>query len=77
MFYGGGTFRNRYSVDERIIFERLWRGALCQALGANAPVRTLPRRQQCCCHCHCSDYNNSDHVHRRLSPKKTMRSVVR
>lgn len=85
MFYGGGTLRNRYPVDERIIFERLWRGALCQALGAKAPIRAAPRRQQCCCHCHCggggggfpAPNNNTENVLQRMPPRRTMRSVVR
>lgn len=60
---GGGRYA---AVDERALFERLWRGAFCQALGNRGPVPGTPLRfpgnrrapqlaqgPQCCCHCHC------------------------
>lgn len=78
MLYGGS--RNRFTVDERVIFERLWRGALCEALGTKATFRA---RSHCCCHCQCMRTtanimasNNSAVV--PCTPRKnTMRSVVR
>lgn len=98
MYYGNGTPRTRYSVedklmtprnryvtDERVIFERLWRGALYQALGSKAPpLRTLTQRKTCCCHCHCMESPEINTHHHpppappiQCIPKKTMRSVVR
>lgn len=72
---------SRYPLEERVMFERLWRGALCQAFGDRVPVR---HRKVCCCHCQCGYFvGNSSHVNIgpynnvRRSPKKTMRSVVR
>lgn len=40
MLYAGNSVprAGRFStVDERTLFERLWRGALCRALGGSAP----------------------------------------
>lgn len=90
MYYGSGAPRTRYSVDdrlmpprnryvadERVIFERLWRGALYQAFGSKAPpVRTVARKA-CCCHCHCMDSPELNTHSAPCVPKKTMRSVVR
>jgi hypothetical protein len=75
MFYSAP--RHRCPVDERVIFERLWRGAFCQALGTKH-ARAAPRRQ-CCCHCHCNSELASTGAFyvRPTQPKKTMRSVVR
>lgn len=93
MYYGGGAPRQRYSVedrlmaprryvaDERVIFERLWRGALYQALGSKAPPVRAIARKPCCCHCHCLDSTIEANPHHtaplQCVPKKTMRSVVR
>lgn len=84
MYYGNGTPRtrysvddklmpprNRYMVDERVIFERLWRGALYQALGSKAPpLRAITQRKTCCCHCHCMDSPeiNAHHHHHHHPP---------
>lgn len=81
MFYGNSN-RNRTSVDERVIFERLWRGALCQALGNKAPARSISKRE-CCCHCRClgeNNYNipaNNRNQIEYPSERKAMRSVIR
>lgn len=80
MLYGGGQ-RGRFTVDERVIFERLWRGALCEALGTKAAA--FRARRQCCCHCHCmgttADIMASNHsaIEPCTSRRNTMRSVVR
>lgn len=73
-----GQPRNRFSVDERIIFERLWRGALCGALDANKSAMRAPPRRQCCCHCHCfgTDGLSVDAVAHN-GRRNAMRSVVR
>lgn len=80
MMYGGSA-RNRFSVDERVIFERLWRGALCQAFGTDkkAALRRATVRRQCCCHCHClgSDSLNAVNAVPYNSRRNTLRSVVR
>lgn len=78
MFCGrNGGYNNRYySENERAIFERLWRGALYQALGPKifAP-RLVPKRpQKCYCHCHCL---REDAEERAAVPRKSVRSVVR
>lgn len=79
MFYG--TKNNRYPTDERVIFERLWRGALCQAFASNrVPLSRLPPKRQCCCHCHCGGGINNSHIHNNnelLPNKPAMRSIVR
>lgn len=70
--------RGRYSIDERILFERLWRGALCQALSNKTSLRPSTKRVQCCCHCHCMDVLDPVNGHYNDLPNsKTMRSVVR
>lgn len=77
--YYGNSGRNRISVDERVIFERLWRGALCQALGDKAPLRAAQRRQ-CCCHCQCmASVNCSQNgaQFQSMAPKRALKSVVR
>ena len=68
-------YHHRIPVDERVIFERLWRGALFQALGPKAPLVSR-RQKQCCCHCQCG--NGGEVVgHRVVPPRKALRSVVR
>lgn len=70
--------RGRYSIDERILFERLWRGALCQALSDKTTLRSSARRASCCCHCHCMQVLEPIHGNCNDTPNsKTMRSVVR
>lgn len=70
---------SRYPLEERIMFERLWRGALCQAFGDRVPMR---HRKMCCCHCQCGYIEGNSHVNIhpyniQRTPKKTMRSVIR
>lgn len=76
---GGSGGGGRYApVDERALFERLWRGALCQALGDKGPLsgpaarlssaRRMPPHlaqpaPQCCCHCHCLRIIGTDTDH--------------
>lgn len=61
---------SRNPIEERVMFERLWRGALCQAFGSRVPIK---HRKVCCCHCQCDCFEPCN-VQR---PKKTMRSVIR
>lgn len=87
MYFGGGQAppagggnRGRYAtVDDRVIFERLWRGAFCQALGPKVVAQRLqtpllPSRAltRCCCHCHCEQASDTCVID---SSKKAMRSV--
>lgn len=61
----------RFSLEERVIFERLWKGALCQTFG-EVPVKQ--GRKNCCCHCQC-DSSSADTF--QFVPQKTMKSVIR
>jgi len=74
--YRGNKSANlRSTVDERVIFERLWRGALCQALGPKAPL-IARRPRQCCCHCDC--INQRHLIGQRIEPQReALRSVIR
>lgn len=67
--------QHRSSVDERVIFERLWRGALCQAFGPRAPLMAR-RPRPCCCHCECGNHGPII-GHHLVPPRKALRSVVR
>lgn len=72
--------RSKFAVDERIIFERLWRDALYQALGSKAPLR-VPSRRPCCCRCRCTPQGTSfapnSTIRQVIPPKKAMRSIIR
>lgn len=79
MLYGGSQ-RGRFTVDERVLFERLWRGALYEALGTKSAFRA---RRQCCCHCQCMGTaddviaSSKNSVVSCTPRKNAMRSVVR
>lgn len=89
MMCGGNALaRNpRMQVDERALFERLWRGALCRTINTNGRVihnknlHSIPRqienqnRSLCCCHCHCVQL--MPNINQYDENNKTMRSVVR
>lgn len=71
-FYANLIQKNsRFSLEERIIFDRLWKGALCQTFGG---LPAKQERKNCCCHCQCEV---SSGTNLQLMPKKTMRSVIR
>ncbi|KAF7287391.1 hypothetical protein GWI33_001746 [Rhynchophorus ferrugineus] len=73
--YGANKNVHRLPVDERMIFERLWRGAFCQALGPKAPLINR-RTRSCCCHCQCPSGGDEIGNH-MLAQRKGLRSVVR
>ena len=73
----GPNKNNRFPADERVIFERLWRGALCQAFGAKAPLAGSRRARACCCHCQCGNAGGVMGHQVAVPPRKALRSVVR
>lgn len=76
-----------FSLEEQVIFERLWKCALGQTFGNRLPAKV--EKKNCCCHCQCgnSDGLASRNENNKVSmlksliddrvSKKTMKSVVR
>lgn len=76
---------SRFSLEEQVIFERLWKCALGQTFGNKMPAKL----ENCCCHCQCGNLggitnrneNNKMGLFKSLIgngvSKKTMKSVVR
>lgn len=76
-----------FSVEEQVIFERLWKCALGQTFGNRLPAKL--EKKDCCCHCQCGNLgelpnrneNNKIGLLKSLInngvSKKTMKSVVR
>lgn len=76
-----------FSMEEQLIFERLWKCAMGQTFGNRLPAKL--EKKNCCCHCQCRDVgglanrneNNRIGLLKSLISngvsKKTMKSVVR
>lgn len=77
-----------FSLEEQVIFERLWKGALGQTYGNRLLAKQ--DKKSCCCHCQCGnppgELNDRNHASQfgMLKNwtgdgvnKKTMKSVVR
>lgn len=76
-----------FSLEEQMIFERLWKGALGQTFGSRIPSKQ--EKKNCCCHCQCGNSsavpnkNETNKIGMLRSwmgdeiSKKTMKSVVR
>lgn len=82
-FYYGGAQKTRFSMEERVIFERMWRGAMCQTFGGGkgaakqSPHDHLVAKKSCCCHCQCGTVDAAKTDVLQGYDTKSMRSVVR
>lgn len=73
---------NQFSVDEKAIFEKLWKGAIFQTFRGRVPFKGNAQKKGCCCHCQCDVAGGAHHGEKNVqlrtaAGRKTMRSVVR